>query len=486
MVPNSKKLIEVFIGGLPRSIKGNVTASKRQTLEEVITITQRLIDKIIKHNSTQDTNDHKRKFDDKNITDNNNYPNDHNNNYQNNHNNHNHNNDHHQQQNKKQKTFKTYVATNGYTGNRPLCERCTLYHIRPCSVKCQNFNKHAQPEDLNELFQKLLEDLKELTEYVNSPRRDRPIFFDNNEDHFVQNKEYLEKSSNEIAASNSNQEKEKPPQDSDIRQLIREECCIEVCEEQKHNMENTILELVKICQEKELYCMHDNDDDLIENQSSLVFTTFSNPLFNNNDDLDSSDVESLPDEDVLIEEFKIYSNPLFDDDKINSGKLDPHCFNVESDFVESLLNHDTFIDSSPKSNFLLKEFSGELAHTNPKIKEADFDFEEEIRLIENLLYDNSFPRMPKELNAEIIDTIIESLPSLPIPVQDGNSQREEIDIVTEADDVLPPKNIHFLEELLSDNSIPLTEDESSDSDHQDDPSLPRPPPKPPNDLPLID
>ncbi|GJX66858.1 hypothetical protein Tco_0302585 [Tanacetum coccineum] len=32
MVPNSEKLMEVFIGGLPRSIKGNVTASKPQTL----------------------------------------------------------------------------------------------------------------------------------------------------------------------------------------------------------------------------------------------------------------------------------------------------------------------------------------------------------------------------------------------------------------------------------------------------------------------
>nr|GEX35352.1 reverse transcriptase domain-containing protein [Tanacetum cinerariifolium] len=39
MVPNSEKLMEVFIGGLPRSIKGNVTASKPQTLEEAITIT---------------------------------------------------------------------------------------------------------------------------------------------------------------------------------------------------------------------------------------------------------------------------------------------------------------------------------------------------------------------------------------------------------------------------------------------------------------
>nr|GFB14985.1 hypothetical protein [Tanacetum cinerariifolium] len=59
-------------------------------------------------------------------------------------------------------------------------------------------------------------------------------------------------------------EKEGPPQDSDIRQLIREECCIEVCEEQKHNMEDTILELVEICHQKELLCMHDNVDDLIE------------------------------------------------------------------------------------------------------------------------------------------------------------------------------------------------------------------------------
>nr|GFC67360.1 hypothetical protein [Tanacetum cinerariifolium] len=64
--------------------------------------------------------------------------------------------------------------------------------------------------------------------------------------------------------SNFNQEKEGPPQDSDIRQLIREECCIEISEEQKHNMKDTILELVKICRQKELLCMHDNVDDLIE------------------------------------------------------------------------------------------------------------------------------------------------------------------------------------------------------------------------------
>nr|GEU41479.1 hypothetical protein [Tanacetum cinerariifolium] len=174
---------------------------------------------------------------------------------------------------------------------------------------------------------------------------------------------------------------------------------------------------------------------------SLVFTTFLNPLFKDNDDLDCSDDESLPDEDVPVEEFKIYSNPLFDEDEINSDKLDPHCFNVESDFVESLLN-------------------------------------QEIRLIENFLYDNSFPRPPEELNAKITDTIIESI-LLPIPVQDGNSQQEEIDIVTSSDDVLPPSVENdddydlLLEEadlFLFDNSIP-----------PDNLSNSRPPPEPPND-----
>ncbi|GKA15994.1 putative reverse transcriptase domain-containing protein [Tanacetum coccineum] len=75
MVPNSKKLMEVFIGGLPRSIEGNVTALTPQTLKEAITITQRLMDQVTKHNSVQGTNDYKQKFDDRRTFNNNNYQN---------------------------------------------------------------------------------------------------------------------------------------------------------------------------------------------------------------------------------------------------------------------------------------------------------------------------------------------------------------------------------------------------------------------------
>ncbi|GJT65787.1 reverse transcriptase domain-containing protein [Tanacetum coccineum] len=105
MVPNSEKLMEVFIGGLPKSIERNVTASKHQTLEEAITITQRLMEQVVKHNYVQEANDHKLKFNDRrNTTDNNNF--------QDNRNNNNSNHEHHQQ-NKRQETFRTYAATNG-------------------------------------------------------------------------------------------------------------------------------------------------------------------------------------------------------------------------------------------------------------------------------------------------------------------------------------------------------------------------------------
>nr|GEV23881.1 reverse transcriptase domain-containing protein [Tanacetum cinerariifolium] len=59
MVPNSEKIMEAFIGGLPHSIEGNVTASKAQTLEEATNISHKLMDQILKNKYVQETNDHK-------------------------------------------------------------------------------------------------------------------------------------------------------------------------------------------------------------------------------------------------------------------------------------------------------------------------------------------------------------------------------------------------------------------------------------------
>nr|GFC15548.1 hypothetical protein [Tanacetum cinerariifolium] len=113
------------------------------------------------------------------------------------------------------------------------------------------------------------------------------------------------------------------------------------------------------------------------------------------------DDKSFSDEDIPKE---IYSNPLFDEEII-SIKIDPHHFNAESDLIESLFNQYFLIISSSKIDFLLDEFVGDLILLKsipPGINEADCDLEEEIRLIEKLLYDNSSPRPRKKLILKIL------------------------------------------------------------------------------------
>ncbi|GJR60880.1 reverse transcriptase domain-containing protein [Tanacetum coccineum] len=141
MVPNNEKLLEAFIGGLPRSIEGNVTASKPQTLEEAINIAQRLMDQVTKHTPMQVSSDNKRKFDDRRTFNNNSRSN---NNYRNTNTNNRYNN-HQLQQNRRQEAVRAYAVTpsgnNRYAGDLPLCKRCNLHHTGPCTGKCNICNK---------------------------------------------------------------------------------------------------------------------------------------------------------------------------------------------------------------------------------------------------------------------------------------------------------------------------------------------------------
>ncbi|GKE22915.1 hypothetical protein Tco_1434427, partial [Tanacetum coccineum] len=94
-------------------------------------------------------------------------------------------------------------------------------------------------------------------------------------------------------------------------------------ETEKSSVEN----LVPIPSESEDFSDNESECDM---PVCNDFTTFSNPLFDSNDDFTSSDDKSLSNEDVLKENFKMYSNPLFDDEEIISTKIDPHSFNAES------------------------------------------------------------------------------------------------------------------------------------------------------------
>nr|GEY76781.1 hypothetical protein [Tanacetum cinerariifolium]GEY77605.1 hypothetical protein [Tanacetum cinerariifolium] len=199
------------------------------------------------------------------------------------------------------------------------------------------------------------------------------------------------------------------------------------------------------------------------------FTTFSNILFDADDDFSSSNDQSFYDEDIPKE---IYSNPLFDEEII-SMKIDPHHFNAKYDLIESLFNLDSSIISSFSKIDSVFEFAGELALLKsipPGINKIDCDPEEETRLIKRLLYDNSSPRPPEEFIFENSDTAFESFSPSPIPVEDSDSFMEEIDLSFTPDDLMPPgikeddydseSDILILEEFLSNDSLSLPENES--------------------------
>nr|GEY15283.1 hypothetical protein [Tanacetum cinerariifolium] len=302
------------------------------------------------------------------------------------------------------------------------------------------------------------------------------------------------------------QEKEEPPQNSDFHQLIGEIYGTKVCEEQNQNMEDTMLELIKVCRQKELFEVENIIEQLtkrrtriteslknfkvIHNESSISLNNMSQiPLviaiapvlpieepeysLSMGDEHLSTILEIESDEVIKFSVENLVPIPsesevTFDNEKIISTQIDPHYFNAESNLIEYLLNRDTLIDYSPKFDYLLEEFSGEIAHIDPippGIKEVDFDLEEEIYLVKNLLYDNSSPRLPKDLNAKIVDTTVESLSQSPILIEDSDSQMEEIDLFLATDDLMPPSienddydskgDIHFLKELLSNDTLPL-------------------------------
>ncbi|GJX46024.1 hypothetical protein Tco_0271214 [Tanacetum coccineum] len=159
--------------------------------------------------------------------------------------------------------------------------------------------------------------------------------------------------------------------------------------------------LVPIPSESEDFSDIESECDVpdCDDSQTTNFSTFSNPLF---DDSTSSDDESSHEE----------LHPIHNEDLDSTPKNDR--FNTESYLLESLLNRDTLMASSPKIDSLLDEFAGELITIPPRI--VNREHEEYISLMERLLYDNSSPRPPEDFHANP-NTIIESFPTFPIPVE---------------------------------------------------------------------
>nr|GFB56894.1 hypothetical protein [Tanacetum cinerariifolium] len=181
---------------------------------------------------------------------------------------------------------------------------------------------------------------------------------------------------------------------------------------------------------------------------------------------DSSDDQSCSDEDVIE---KIVSKPLFEEEIIP---------------MKSLRTHDSSFSISSKIDSLLDEFTGELTLLKsipPGIDETDYDFEEDIYLIEKLLYDNSSPRPPEEFVSANSDAKSDSFSPSPILVKDSDFLMEEIDLFCTPDYLMPSgivdkdydseRDILIPKDLPSNNTLSFAEKESF---HFDIPLFSRP------------
>ncbi|GKD27733.1 hypothetical protein Tco_1233947 [Tanacetum coccineum] len=162
-----------------------------------------------------------------------------------------------------------------------------------------------------------------------------------------------------------------------------------------------------------------------------------------------------------------------------SSNLEEGYFDSEGDiaFLNSLLSEDnsnnlasdmisdhepeqnkSSITFDPRSDPLHHEFAGEPLTLPAR---NDREFEEYLSLM-TVLHEISTSQGNVHQNS-----VIESLPISPIPIEDSKPTQEEIDILLVPYNLIPPG--------VEDDEV-----YEPNHDHQDDPSIPRPPPEPPD------
>ncbi|GKB83363.1 hypothetical protein Tco_0950258 [Tanacetum coccineum] len=135
--------------------------------------------------------------------------------------------------------------------------------------------------------------------------------------------------------------------------------------------------------------------------------TFSNPLFDSNDDFTSSDDESLSDEDVPEDNVKIYSNPLFEfDDEYISSDVNPPFDEV----LKNIESKDSYVSNLDEPALLVTPLSdankdecfdpgGDIDVIGVFLDIVDdyYDSEGDIIYLESLLIKDTTPNLPPEV-----------------------------------------------------------------------------------------
>nr|GEW90572.1 hypothetical protein [Tanacetum cinerariifolium] len=232
-------------------------------------------------------------------------------------------------------------------------------------------NKQYKPEDIQELFHELFNDvqniLEELAEYINTPDWNRPAFCNNGDD---------DDEDCTIAVT---------PDFSITDSLIMENEHLDTISKTESDefIKSSVENFVSIPSESEDFSDIESECDVpdCDDSQTTNFSTFSNPLF---DDSTSSDDESSHEEVIHEMSFKTYSNPLFDlDEEIISSEFNPI--------------HNEDLDSTPKidrfdtKSYLLESLLNRDESIPLGIDNDDSDFEGDNLFLERLFHDDPIP-----------------------------------------------------------------------------------------------
>nr|GEX45535.1 hypothetical protein [Tanacetum cinerariifolium] len=141
-----------------------------------------------------------------------------------------------------------------------------------------------------------------------------------------------------------------------------------------------------------------------------IYVTFSNPLFDSNNDFTSSDDELLSDEDVPKNNVKIYLNPLFEfNDEFIPSDINPHFDEVLED-IKSKASYDSNLDEPALLLIPLFDSNkdecfdrgGDVDEINGFDMPSDFevgyyDLEGDVLYLESFLSDDTTPNLPLEV-----------------------------------------------------------------------------------------
>ncbi|GJR44922.1 hypothetical protein Tco_1313025 [Tanacetum coccineum] len=157
------------------------------------------------------------------------------------------------------------------------------------------------------------------------------------------------------------------------------------------------------------------------------YVTFSNPLFDSNDNFTSSDDESLSNKDVLEDRVKLYSNPLFEfNDKYISSDVNP----LFDEVLENIKSKDSYVSNLDDPALLVTPLSDanedECFDPGGDIDEIDAFLDMDISIdIENGYHDSEGDII--YLKSLLIDDTILNLPPEELLDHNPRSLKDEPD-----------------------------------------------------------